>query len=132
MESTRHRILVADDEEGIRFLWRGALLKPPGAYEVVAVCDGCEALEEISRSPFDLVITDIWMPQMGGVELTEAIRQLGYQIPVIWFTARGVPNIKKEARRLGVYCCLHKPLRIDEMRRAVADALAAPHQEATT
>jgi len=132
VESTRHRILVADDEEGIRFLWRGALLKPPGAYEVVAVCDGCEALEEISRSPFDLVITDIWMPEMSGVELTEAIRQSGYQIPVIWFTARGVPNMKKEARRLGVYCCLHKPLRIDEMRRAVADALAAPYEEAIT
>lgn len=130
MRTTRHRILVADDEEGIRFLWRNALLKPAGAYEVVTACDGCEALEEISRAPFDLVVTDIWMPEIGGIELTETIRQLGYRVPIIWFTARGMPDMKEDAERLGVVCCLYKPLRVREIRQAVAAALADPQEQA--
>lgn len=131
MTSTRHRVLVADDEEGIRFLWRNALLKPAGAYEVVTACDGCEALEEIARAPFDLVVTDISMPAMGGIELTEAIRQLGYRVPVIWITAYGVSHLEEKSKQLGIFCCLDKPLRLDEMRQAVADALAVPREEAT-
>ncbi|MCL7452709.1 MAG: response regulator [Anaerolineae bacterium] len=126
-----HRVLVADDDEDILFLWRNALLMPVGAYEVVTVCDGCDALEEIARMPFDLVVTDIRMPRMDGLELTKAIRQLGYKIPVLWITARIVVDMAEDAKRLGVYCCLYKPLRVAEMRRVVADALAASQKEAT-
>jgi CheY-like chemotaxis protein len=128
----RHRILVADDEENIRFLWRTALLKPEGAYDVVATCDGREALEEVARSSFDLVITDIKMPRMDGMALTEAIRRLGYTMPIIWFTAQSMPGLDQEAGRLDVHCCLYKPLRVRTMRQTVADALsAAPHHTAT-
>jgi CheY-like chemotaxis protein len=102
-----------------------------GAYEVVTVCDGCDALEEMVRMPFDLVVTDIRMPRMDGVELTKAIRQLGYKIPVIWITALDVANIVEETEHLSVYCCLYKPLRVAEMRRVVADALTASQKEAT-
>ena len=132
MVRMRHRILVADDEENIRFLWRSALLKPEGAYDVVAVCDGCEAMEEVARSPFDLIITDIKMPRMDGVALTEAVRRLGYTMPVIWFTAQPMPGLDQEAGRLDVHCCLYKPLRVRTMRQTVADALsAAQHHPAT-
>ena len=125
MDDTRHRILIADDEEGIRFLWRSALLKPVGAYEVLTVSDGHEALEALRRQSFDLVVTDLWMPRLGGVPLTEAIRDLGHQMPVIWLTGRGVPRMEEEAARLGVHRGYHKPLPVDEMRQAVAEALAA-------
>jgi CheY-like chemotaxis protein len=128
----RSRILIVDDEEGIRFLWRNALRKPAGAYEVVLVCDGREALEEISRVPFDLVITDLWMPRMNGIELTEAIQQLGYKVPIIWFTARGMQATQEHAERLGVHCCLYKPLAVAEMRQVVADALATSQERANT
>ena len=130
MADTPHRVLVADDDGGIRFIWRNALLKPAGAYEVVTVCDGCQALDEITRAPFDLVVTDIRMPRMSGVELTEALRELGYRITVIWITARGVPRMAEEAERLGVYCCFYKPLCVDRMRQIVADALADSPKEA--
>ena len=107
MTATPHRVLVADDEEGIRFLWRHALLKPMGAYEVVTGCDGCEAVEAIKQAPFDLLVIDIWMPGMNGVELTEAIRQLGYRVPVIWFTARGVPHMVEKAELCTVVSTSH-------------------------
>ena len=131
MMRTRHRVLIVDDEEDILFLWRGALLTPTGAYEVVTACDGCDALEEIARMPFDLLVTDIRMPRMDGVELTKAIRQLGYQMPVIWFTGVDTPNLAQKAERLGVYCCLYKPLRVDEMRQVVAEALSDSQKETT-
>lgn len=132
MAHMQHRILVADDEENIRFLWRTALLKPEGAYDVVAACDGREALEEVARSPFDLVITDIRMPRMDGLALTEAIRQLGYTMPIIWFTAQPIPGLDQEAGPLGVHCCLYKPLRVRTMRQTVADALSAAQEHVTT
>ena len=131
MPHKRRRILIVDDDEDILFLWRGALLTPTGAYEVVTACDGCDALEEISRMRFDAVVTDIRMPRMDGVELTKAIRQLGYQIPVIWFTGVDLPNMAQQAERLDVYCCLYKPLKVDEMRQAVANVLEDPQKETT-
>ena len=123
MTKAPYRILVADDEEQIQFLWRSALLKPASAYEVVTVCDGCKALDQVMRAPFDLIVTDIMMPGMGGVELTEALRQLGYQGAVIWISALAVPEMAKQARRLNVYCCLAKPLRVAHIRQAVAEAI---------
>jgi DNA-binding NtrC family response regulator len=68
---------------------------------------------------------------MDGVELTKAIRQLGYSTPVIWFTALDVPNMAERAERLAVYCCLYKPLQVDEMRQAVANVLEDPQKEST-
>ena len=126
---TRYRVLAVDADPVVLFLWRNVLLRPAGVYEVVTAGDGCDALEEFTRVPFDLVVTDIAMPDMDGVELTKAIRQLGHEIPIIWFTALGVPNMAEEAERLDVYCCLCKPLEVDEMRQAVADALEDPHKE---
>ncbi|MBN1485402.1 MAG: response regulator [Chloroflexia bacterium] len=122
------RILVADDEEQIRFLWHSALLKPPGAYHVVTAGDGCEALEQMTRASFDLLVTDIRMPGMDGLELTETLRQLGYQVAIIWISALSMPNMDAEAQQLGVHCCLRKPLRVAQIRQAVADALAASTQ----
>jgi DNA-binding NtrC family response regulator len=132
MTSLRHRILVADDDEGIRFLWNNALLRPADTYEVVTVCDGYQALEAIGRMPFDLVITDIWMPGMGGVELTEAIRRLGYQGPIVWITAHGLSHLQEDAKQLDVYRSLDKPVRVAQMRQVVADALATGRKEGRT
>ena len=126
---TRYRVLVADDYETVRVLWRDALRKPVDAYEVVTAGNGHDALEEIVRMPFDLIVTDIAMPGMDGVELTQAIRQLGHRIPVIWITASRIPNLAQEAERLAVHRYLFKPLEVDEMRQVVAAALEDPQEE---
>ena len=126
---SRHRVLTVDNAETVLFLWRNVLLQPVGAYEVVTAGNGHDALEEFTRGPFDLVVTEVRMPGMSGVELTEVIRQLGYKTPIIWLTGLGVPNMAGEAARLDVHCCLYKPLEVHEMRQAVADALEDPQRE---
>ncbi len=116
-------ILVVDDDEQILIVWRGALLKYAGGWRLETARDGCEALDLAMQRAFDLIVTDIQMPCMNGSELTEAVRQLNQDVPVIWIT--GFPGDELEARaaRLGVYCCLIKPLAIAEIRQVVAEVL---------
>ncbi len=68
------QILVVDDDEQILLVWRGALSKPGWAVETAA--SGDEALAMVRQMAYDLVVTDIRMPQMNGFELTQAIRAL--------------------------------------------------------
>jgi len=128
MLETPYRILVADDDEQMRFLWRGALLKPAGAYDVVTAVDGCQALKEIARTPFDLVVTDLKMPGMDGIELTETLRELGNRVTIIWISGMAPLDLDEQARQLSVRTCLHKPLRVAQIRQAVAKALDNPRQ----
>ncbi|MEJ2207829.1 MAG: response regulator [Anaerolineae bacterium] len=118
-----YHILVADDDEQMRFLWRGALLKPAGVYEVVTAVDGCQALKELDRSPFDLLVTDLRMPGMDGLELTRILRHSGNQVAIIWISGLAPHDMDEQAECLGVHCCLRKPLRVAQIREAVANAV---------
>jgi DNA-binding response OmpR family regulator len=81
------RILVVDDEEGIRQLYKEELEEE--GYEVELAERGEEALEKLSRSKPDLVILDLRMPGMGGLEVLERIREQDKDLPVIICTAYG-------------------------------------------
>jgi CheY-like chemotaxis protein len=94
-------------------------------YEVVTARSGHEALDQFKERPFDLVITDLRMPGMDGVELTRAIRAFDPGAAVIWITAYDSHEVRDETVRLAVYDCLDKPLEIAEIRQAVRDALQA-------
>jgi CheY-like chemotaxis protein len=120
------RILIADDDPGVLFIMRAALLGLGEEYEVVAAKDGVQALDHIQRHPFDLVVTDLRMPGMDGVELTEAIRADCPETAVIWMTAYGTDAVRADGQRLGVALYLDKPLRIAGIRQAVAGALSGP------
>ena len=120
------RILIVDDDPGVLFIMQAALLSLGDEYEVVAAEDGVQALGQIRRCAFDLVVTDIRMPGMGGIELTEAIRATEPATVVIWMTAYGSDALQADCQRLGVERCLDKPLRIAGIRQAVAEALDAP------
>ena len=120
---SEHRILVVDDDERVLFVLRRALLTFRNGYEIVATQDGREALNKATAIPFDLVITDLKMPGVDGIALTQAIRGLNSGTVVVWITAYGCAQVSDEATRLSVYECLEKPLRIDEIRRVVREAL---------
>jgi DNA-binding response OmpR family regulator len=81
------RILVVDDEEGIRQLYKEELEEE--GYEVELAERGEEALEKISKAKPDLVILDLRMPGMGGLEVLERIREQDKDLPVIICTAYG-------------------------------------------
>jgi DNA-binding NtrC family response regulator len=121
----RKRILVVDDEEKVLFILHDALMRLGDEYEIVTVQNGREALDKARAMPFDLVITDLRMPDMDGVELTEAIRALDSGTVVIWITAYGCHKVRNEAARLAVYGCLDKPLEIADIRQTVQEALEA-------
>ena len=120
---SEHRILVVDDDERVLFVLRRTLLAFQNGYEIVTAQDGREALNKAKESPFDLLITDLKMPGVDGVTLTQAIRDLNSDTVVVWITAYGCTRVSDEATRLSVHECLEKPLRIDEIRRVVREAL---------
>ena len=92
-------------------------------FEIVETSDGKEALAKVHAEPFDLIISDVRMPYISGIQLVEAIREAHINITCIWITAYGCSNLQAELERLGVHGCLEKPLRIDEIRYAVLNAL---------
>jgi CheY-like chemotaxis protein len=113
---TEHkRILVVDDEPMVLFILHDALQALGSDYEIVTARNGLEALSSAQKSPFDLVITDLSMPGMGGIELTEAIKTQRPATPVIWITAYDSHDARADAKRLHVYSCRDKPLEISEI-----------------
>ncbi len=121
------RILVVDDEQSVLFVLHNGLLKLDDGYdvEVDKARDGREALERLRQLSFDLLITDLRLPGMDGIELTKAARELDPDIAVIWITAFDCHSTSRDAQRLGVYRCLDKPLEIDEIRSVAREALDA-------
>lgn len=125
----RRRILIVDDDERVLFVLHHALARLSREYDVMTTRNAHEALDEIRKMPFDLVISDLKMRGMDGVELTEAVRTQSPSTIVVWITAYGGEETDAEAQRLGVYRCLAKPVEVDEIRQVVREALTSEGQD---
>ncbi|PIE81458.1 MAG: hypothetical protein CSA11_03730 [Chloroflexi bacterium] len=117
------RILLVDDDNMVLFAVSEGLRLANDSYEIVTAKNGYEALNILNESSFDLIITDIKMPQMGGVQLTQKIRSLGLDVPVIWMTAFGSQGLKEQAQRMGVHRFLSKPMDMNDIRQIAQEAL---------
>jgi DNA-binding NarL/FixJ family response regulator len=122
MAATGH-VLVVDDDPMVLFVFRDTLRRLGDVYEIVATQSGLKALDEVKEKPFDLVITDLTMPDLGGLELTEAIRQTSPNTAVVWITAYGCHNVSTDASRLKIHRCYDKPLEVDEILQIAREAL---------
>ena len=125
------RVLIVDDEESVLFVLNGALARVNDSYHIEShrAATGEEALAKARDTHFDLLITDIRLPGIDGVQLTEQIKGLQPEIGIVWITAYGCQKLRQEASRLGVHKCLDKPLEIAEIRQAAREALNdASHQ----
>jgi CheY-like chemotaxis protein len=120
------RVLIVDDEDKILFVVRHALERLGEACQVETAENGRKALELACDAPFDLVVTDLRMPDMDGIKLTEALRGLKDGPSVIWMTAYHCGGQETEMERLGVCGCIDKPIEIGEIRRIVSEALWPP------
>jgi CheY-like chemotaxis protein/predicted regulator of Ras-like GTPase activity (Roadblock/LC7/MglB family) len=117
------RILIVDDEESVVF-FLGENLSDLGAeYEVETACSGEKALEKISTQHFDLVITDLRMPGVDGLELVEQVQARCPQTRLILMTAFGSNQVEAEAHRLQVYRYITKPFRVEDLVDAARQAL---------
>jgi len=118
------RILVVEDDRTTQHLI-GSILKTHG-YEVIAAADGAEALQRLRSQPFDLVLTDIWMPEMNGLDLLAELRQLSVQPRAIVLTSDTTPETLLRALREQAYQFLTKPVEAKELLELVESALTAP------
>jgi len=119
----RKRILVVDDEASVLFVLQQVLDRVNNGYDVTTASDGWCALVEVQNHRYDLVITDLRMPRVGGLELTRELRQISPDTRVVWITAYWSPEVAQEADRLGVRNLLNKPLEVREIRKVVQNAL---------
>lgn len=115
------KILVVDDEEGARELFN-AILTDEG-YDVQLADSGATALSLFRNNPFNLVITDIKMPVMDGLQLLQEIRKIGSKTDVIMVTAYGEVESYLKAMSLGAAEYINKPIRIKELKRIVHKVL---------
>jgi two-component system response regulator (stage 0 sporulation protein F) len=115
------KILVVDDEEGARDLFNTILIDE--GYDVSLANGGEEALDLFKNNPFNLVITDIKMPVMDGLQLLQEIRKLGSKTDVIMVTAYGEVESYLKAMSLGAAEYINKPVRIKELKRIVHKVL---------
>ncbi len=122
-ESPGGRILCVDDEPSMREMLAIALEKDGHQVEVAG--GGEEALACFARTPAEVVIHDLKMPRMNGLELLPRLRELSPETPVIVMTAFSTWDAAVEAMRLGAYGYLKKPFDMEEVRALVRRALAA-------
>jgi two-component system response regulator AtoC len=108
------KILVVDDEASIReMLQKG--LSQMGKFNVETAQNGAEAIEKIGREIFDLVLTDLKMPEMGGLELLENIKGTRPEVMVILMTAYGSIETAVEAMKMGADDYITKPINFEDL-----------------
>lgn len=119
------RILVAEDETIARE--NLALILGKEGYEVVTAENGAQALLELARAEFDLVLTDLNMPDTGGMEILEHCLHTHPDIEVMVLTGYATVDTAVEAMKKGAFFYLSKPYKIDELRLLVRKALDQRH-----
>ena len=123
----KSRILVVDDEVSIReFL--DIMLKKEG-YEVSLAEDGQKAKELIAKKTFDMVISDLQMPNVTGLELLKFVKENYSEIVFMLITAFGTTETAVEAMKMGAYDYITKPFKLDEVRLNIANALRSRNLE---
>jgi two-component system response regulator PilR (NtrC family) len=125
--STKPKILVVDDEESIReFL--DIMLRKEG-YEVTVAEDGAVAKDLLTKKSFHLVISDLQMPNMTGIELLKHVQESYPEVVFMMITAFGTAESAVEAMKMGAYDYITKPFKIDEVRINIANALRSQNLE---
>jgi len=114
-------ILVVDDEQAIRTLLAEVLTKD--GYRVTSASDGETAVAELQNANFDLVISDMHMRHVGGIEVLKAAKEKQEYTEVLILTGRGTIATAVEAMRLGAFDFLTKPVDLEEFRLKVRQAL---------
>ena len=124
MSTSRPRVLIVDDDAALRRLAKDVLADE--GYELLDAADGAAALAALRKQPADVVVSDLRMPGLDGMELLEATRRLPDPPTVVLLTAYGTVPQAVEAMRLGAFDFVEKPLPSPAtLRRVVARALAA-------
>ena len=107
------KILIAEGDSELRQLFSHVLIK--NGYSVTGVCNGKEALDALDKGYYDLIISDIMMPEMDGYELVSSLRTAGYSIPVMMITAKDAFDDMRMGFVSGTDDYMVKPVNVNEM-----------------
>jgi len=118
------RILIVDDEKQLAQSLRSALLLEIPDCTVDLAHSGEEALSRLAGTAYNLILADLRMPGVGGMELIRGLRYLDAQVPVILMTGYGSPQLLEEARLLGVHSYLDKPFDAAQLAGLLRQALS--------
>ncbi len=121
MSAARASILIVDDEESLRSML-SIVLKHAG-YDIDQAESGSTALAKINKNDFALVLSDIRMPDLGGLELLARIKEIDPDLPVILMTAHASTNDAVEAMKLGAEDYIIKPFDNEELKIVIAKSL---------
>ena len=117
-----HRILIVDDELDMLMLLR-MMIEDSTEYEVETTNNPSEAIKILKEKDIDLVISDLKMPGMDGIELFDELREVSPDVPVIIITAYGSLELADEAMKKGVADFITKPFRKDNILFTISRVL---------
>ena len=121
MTESHERILVVDDEENVRVLFSRILQKE--GYEVECASSGTEAIEKLANNCFDLVVTDLKMNGVDGLDVVRKGKTVNQTMPFILISGYGTSQTAGTAAREGADMFLMKPIEISELKLAVKKVL---------
>lgn len=112
------KILVIDDSQTV--CQQVSLVLDQGGFETLEAADGADGLELIQKTPdIAMVLCDINMPRMNGLEMVEAVQKSGRSIPIVMLTTEGQPQLIDRAKKAGVKGWIVKPFKGDLLLAAV-------------
>ena len=117
------KILVIEDEAAIRRVLTKILSEESDAYEVEEAEDGLQGVEKIKNEDYDLVLCDIKMPKMDGVEVLEAVKKIKPEIPMVMISGHGDLETAVNTMRLGAFDYISKPPDLNRLLNTVRNAL---------
>lgn len=115
------RILVIDDEEGIRYVFKWFLTQE--GYDVDTAGDYNEAISLITQKDFALIFTDFFLKEMTGIDVLKKVKEKDSDCPVVMITGRPTPETDTDARRLGAFDYLSKPVLRETILNVTRSAL---------
>ena len=121
------RVLIVDDEKRLAYFLGQTLQLDFPECQVDTAYSGEEALSSLASSTYDLIIADVRMPGVSGLELIKGVRYLDAEVPIILMTGYGSASLRREAATLGVNHYVDKPFDIDDLISTVGQLL--PCQE---
>jgi DNA-binding response OmpR family regulator len=123
MAREERQVLIVDDEDSLSFFLQQGLLEIDAGWVVDTAATGEEAVIKINRYSYGLIIADLRMPGLNGLELIQMVRALEPGTRVILMTGYGSDRVEEEARRLQVFRYIPKPFAMEEMQAHVRAAL---------
>ena len=117
------KILIIEDEAAIRRVLVKILSEESDTYNVEEAEDGLSGIEKIKKEDFDLVLCDIKMPKMDGVEVLEAVKKIKPEIPIVMISGHGDLDTAVNTMRLGAFDYISKPPDLNRLLNTVRIAL---------